>query len=71
MTQEQARRFITAAKVSITKRQGMSENYIAVDGATYVNPQTMQIKTAFTSAGFDDKIKKILVEVKKHEQSRK
>ena len=52
VTEEEAKGFISNAVLSITKRNGMTENYYSKNGIAYVNPKEMKIKTAFGQSEF-------------------
>lgn len=57
-TLEDALSYVRTAKCSITRKRwdGESVNYFAFDGATYVEPQTMKIKTAYSKRDFDPQV---------------
>lgn len=50
--------YVRTAKCSITRKRwdGESVNYYAVGGATYVERQTMKIKTAYSQKDFDPQV---------------
>ena len=60
VSEQEAKTYIENALVSITKRNGLTENYYSKAGAAYVNPINQEIKTAFSKDEFDDKTKLIM-----------
>lgn len=54
-TLEDAKGYVKTAKCSIRRKRwdGESINYYSLDGATYIDPTTMKIKTAFSEKDFD------------------
>lgn len=71
VTVDEAKSFIRNAKVSVTRMNGMSENYFSYDGAAYVDIVNGIIRTAFKCDEYTDAIKRMLDEVRKYEQSGK
>lgn len=68
VTKEEAISFINNAKFSIVRWNGQFENFISEDGASYVNKSKKGIRTSFKSEEYDEKIKTLLKEWKKHEE---
>ncbi|MEE1049450.1 MAG: hypothetical protein U0M60_18775 [Clostridia bacterium] len=66
VSEEEAKEYITNAILSITKRQGLSENYYSKQGVSYVNPHELEIKTAFSSSEFKGDAKKIMEVIEKY-----
>lgn len=60
VSETEAKEYIKSALVSITKRQGLSENYYSKQGISYVNPISKEIKTAFKSDEFTGDALKIM-----------
>ena len=52
VNEDEAKKFINDAILSITKRNGLSENYYSKKGIAYVNPLENMIKTAFKEDEF-------------------
>ncbi len=50
--EQEAKEYISNALVSIRKRNGLTENYFAKEGAAYVNPIEKKIMTAFKANEF-------------------
>ena len=61
-TVEQGRHYVETALYSVTKERwdGVSVNYFSASGATYIDPDTMQIKTCYGKDNFDAPTKKIM-----------
>ena len=61
-TVEQGRYYVKTALYSVTKERwdGMSVNYFSTSGATYIDPNTMQIKTCYGKDNFDASTKKVM-----------
>ena len=61
-TLEDAISYIENAKCSVTRKRwdGYHTNYYSFDGAAYVADETHKIKTAFSSADFDDITKRVM-----------
>lgn len=61
-TLEDAKSYIRTSKCSITRKRwdGESVNYYSFDGATYVDSQTMRIKTAYSKKDFDPQTKAVI-----------
>ncbi len=57
-----AKNYVKTAKFSITRKRwdGVSVNYYSEEGAAYINPETLKVKTAFSFKDFDDTISKIM-----------
>lgn len=53
---EDAKEFIKNSIISITRWNGMSENYYSEKGAAYVNTSDNKIATAFRSDEYDSKV---------------
>lgn len=55
---EDAQSYVRNAKCSVSRKRwdGESLNFYSFDGATYVNPETMKIKTSFSKKDFDQQI---------------
>lgn len=68
---EDAKRYINTAIVSSTAWKGQREYYYSEEGAAYVDIPSNMIKTAFSKDEYDERIKMLLYEVKKYEQSRR
>lgn len=62
VTEEQAKQFISNAKISITRKLGDKtfENYFSDKGASFVNPEINQISTAFGKEDYKSTIIDIL-----------
>lgn len=52
VSEKEAKQFIDTAILSITKRNGLSENYYSRNGIAYVNPLENKIMTAFKESEF-------------------
>lgn len=52
VSEKEAKQFIDNAVLSITKRNGLSENYYSKNGIVYVNPLENKIMTAFKESEF-------------------
>lgn len=52
VSEKEAKQFIDNAVLSITKRNGLSENYYSKNGIAYVNPFEKKIMTAFKDGEF-------------------
>ena len=59
VTREDAIRFIEEADISITRWNGRFVNYYGPNGATYVDVENSNIRTAFHKDEFDENVKKI------------
>lgn len=61
-TLEEARSYVENSLCSISRQKwdGISVNYYSRNGATYINPETMKIKTSFPMRKFDQMIKAIM-----------
>lgn len=61
-TVEDAIGYIINAKCSISRKRwdGNHTNYYSLDGAAYIEDETQKIKTAFSSADFDDMTQRIV-----------
>lgn len=66
ISKEEAIGFINNARISITKRNGLTENYFSDEGAVYVNPTENEIKTAYKKEQFDDNIKNLMEVLNKY-----
>ena len=66
VSREQAENWILGARMSATVWNGKFERFYGTDGAAYVDLIEKQIRTAFSSAEFDDKTKAILEVLKKY-----
>ncbi|MCY6372456.1 hypothetical protein OXH55_17650 [Clostridium ganghwense] len=60
MTREEALSFIKNAKLSISKWNGKFENYYSFDGATYVDIENKNIRTAFKQEEFKEDVEKMI-----------
>ncbi len=60
VSEQEAKKYISEAVMSITKRNGLTENYYHKDGLVYVNPSENMIKTAFKKDEFSDNVLKIM-----------
>ena len=67
VTKEESIGFIKNSKISISKWDGMFENFYSYQGATYVNTEKHIIKTAYKPVEFDEKILKIMEVLRKYE----
>lgn len=65
VTRSDAISFIENALVTVTRNKGVWQNYYSAAGAAYVNMQSNLIRTAFTSAEYDDIARKMLEVVMK------
>ena len=63
---ELAKSWISGARMSATVWNGKFERFYGTDGAAYVDLIEKQIRTAFSSAEFDDKTKAILEVLKQY-----
>lgn len=61
-TLDDAKHYISTAKCSVSRKRwdGVCVNYFSPDGASYVHPETMKIKTAFSKTDFDPQTKSIM-----------
>lgn len=66
VSEQEAKQYITDAAMSITKRNGLTENYYYKDGIAYVNPMENMIKTAFSSDEFKENVIKIMEVLRKY-----
>ncbi|NLL92518.1 MAG: hypothetical protein GX222_08960 [Ruminococcaceae bacterium] len=66
VTESEAKSYIENAAISITRWNGSYENYFGHQGVAYVNILENKIRTAFSSAEFDDKTKAIMEVLKKN-----
>lgn len=59
---ENAKDFVKSAKCTVRRKRwdGVSINYYSLGGATYINADTMKIKTAFSEKDFDPTTKAIV-----------
>jgi hypothetical protein len=64
VTKSQAVNWIEGAKISFSIWNGKYEKYYGDQGAVYINMEKGEIKTAFSTREFDEKIKKLLEEMK-------
>jgi len=69
VTKGEALEFINKSKVSITKWNGMYENYYGVHGAAYVNKENNYIRTCYKEDEFEGDPKKIREVLLKYEKS--
>lgn len=60
VNEEDAKKYIRNAVMSITKRNGLTENYYHKDGIAYINPSENIIKTAFKRDEFSEEVIKIM-----------
>ena len=65
-TIKEAREYVKNAEFSIRRKRwdGESVNYYSFSGATYVDPETCEIKAAFSSKDYDENISKIMEAIK-------
>lgn len=71
-TKEEAIEFIRNAKVSISKWNGMYENYYGVDGAVYVKTDENMIRTCYKKNEFEgdpEKIREVILKYEKGDVS--
>ena len=66
VSEAEAKKFIENAVLSITKRNGLTENYYSKNGVSYVNPTEKAIKTAFTEKEFQGDVLTIMEVIKKY-----
>lgn len=66
VSEAEAKQFIEKAVLSITKRNGLTENYYSKNGVSYVNPTEKAIKTAFTEEEFQGDALTIMEVIKKY-----
>lgn len=66
VTEAAAKSYIENAAVSVTRWNGRFEDYFSHRGAAYVDMLKNEIRTAYSSAEFDDKIKAIMEVLKKN-----
>lgn len=66
ISKEMAISFIKNARISITKRNGITENYFGTEGAAYVNPIEMEIKTAYAKDRFDENVDALMEVLNKY-----
>ena len=59
VSREEAERFIKESDLSLTRWNGRFVNYYSKDGATYVDVENKNIRTAFTKKEFDENTLKI------------
>lgn len=62
ITKAEAISFIHKAKFSITRWNGKFENYVSEEGTSYVNKEKNEIRTAFNSVEYDEKMKELIKE---------
>ena len=67
VTLNQAISYMDNAVVSITRYNGNSINYYSFQGAVYIRKDLKSIRTAFKKEQYDEKIQKMINEVKKDE----
>ena len=68
VTKQQAIEYINNASFSVTGWHGEREKYYGVDGVAYVDVKNNVIKTAYSKAEFDDKVKNALEVYSKYER---
>ena len=66
VSEEQAKRYIQEAGISVTVWNGQFERYYGREGAAYVNTLKHEIRTAYSEAEFTDNIKALVKEMKKN-----
>ena len=66
ITEAEAKSFITNAKASRTVWKGSFERYYSVEGASYINIDGNEIRTAFKAQEFSEETKKIIEVLKKY-----
>ena len=66
VSEEQAKRYIQEAGISVTVWNGQFERYYGREGAAYVNTLKHEIRTAYSEAEFTDNIKALVEEMKKN-----
>ena len=66
VTAAEAKNYIDNAPVSVTRWNGRFEDYFSHQGAAYVDMQKNEIRTAYSSAEFDEKAKAIMEVLKKN-----
>ena len=62
----EAERFIAESDLSLTRWNGRFVNYYSKDGATYVDVENKNIRTAFTKKEFDENTLKIREVIEKY-----
>lgn len=60
VTKEQAVQWVEGARISLTVWKGRFEKYYGNEGATFLDVEKSEIRTAFSSRQFDDTVKSIL-----------
>ena len=66
VSESEAKGYISNALMSITKRNGLTENYYSYSGVAYVNPSEQIIKTAFSEREFSEEVLSIVEVLKKY-----
>lgn len=66
VTEAEAKSYIETAAVSVTRWNGRFEDYFSHRGAAYVDMQKNEIRTAYSSAEFDEKTTAIMEVLKKN-----
>lgn len=66
VTAAEAKSYIDSAAVSVTRWNGHFEDYFSQQGAAYVDMQKKEIRTAYSSAEFDEKTTAIMEVLKKN-----
>ena len=66
ITEEEAKKIIRNAKLSISRWNGKFIDYFLDDGAAYVDTEKDEIRTAFFANQFDEKAKKMMEVLKRH-----
>ena len=67
VTVQEAKLFISQAKVSVTVWKGKYEKYYSPEGVVYLDKETMTVRTAFKKDESDERTKKIIEEAEKDE----
>ena len=64
VSEEQAKQYIRDAKISVTVWNGQFERYYGTDGTAYVSIPQKEIRTAYSSVEYTDKLKALIEEMK-------
>lgn len=67
VTREEVEHFIDIAPIRISRWNGRYMNYYSDQGAAYLDTEKGIIRTAFKSNEYDEKTRKLIEELKKHE----
>lgn len=66
VTETQAKQYIRNAKISVTVWNGQFERYYGEKGTAYVDMRKNEVRTTYSSAEYDEKLKSLVEEMKKN-----